>query len=293
MPRPSAAVVIPTYNRSTLLRRTLAALAEVDYDTDVQIVVVDDGSDRDHAAANRAAAEATGVQYIDQPNAGPATARNRGVAVTQSALVLFLDDDCAPAPDWLRRLADAFVKADGSLGGLGGAVKSQPPHNWVSRFCAAAEYSTGVQPEFTNADTANACFPRHVLEEVGGFDERFRHAGGEDPDLSRRIREAGYRLQYVPEAVVQHAEIDRFRDYLLQLYRRGVGEARVKRKEGRLAKVAVRSALFPLFCLRRAGQTWRISKGKASVPSRAAYAFAESLGALAFVTGGLVGLVRG
>jgi GT2 family glycosyltransferase len=289
---PAVAVVVPTHNRGALLRRTLEALGRVDYGR-MSVVVVDDGSRPDHRASNRALAQEAGVAYVEQDAAGPATARNRGVAETRSELVAFLDDDCAPEPDWLRRLVAAFESDEtGGLGGVGGRMVSAPTHNWVSGFCAAAEYITGIQPEFINAITANACFRRTVLEEVGGFDEGFRYPGGEDPDLSRRVREAGYEVRFVPDAIVVHAEIDSAREFLRRLFRRGMGEARAKRNEGRVGWVILRAALAPAYCGARASQTWRITEGKAGRPTRLAYACFEALGAAAFVVGSVVGLPR-
>ena len=63
----------------------------------------------------------------------------------------------------------------------------------MSRFLAETEYSSGLQPVFENAATANACYRRDVLEQLGGFDEGFVHPGGDDPDLSARARAAGHR----------------------------------------------------------------------------------------------------
>lgn len=284
---------MPTYNRSATLRRTLEALVRVEYSA-MSVLVVDNASVPEHATANRSITEELNIPYlyVEPPNRGPGPARNRGIETTESDLVVFLDDDCAPASDWLRQLVEPFYHGEERLGGIGGGVRSQPPHNWVSRFCAAAEYSTGVQPVFTNAATANACFPRRVLEEVGGFDEGFTEPGGDDVDLSRRIREAHYELRYLPEAVVFHAEIDSFHEFISQLFRRGLGEARSKQKEGRIPWLLMRTALFPLFCARRALQTWKVTAGRASPPIRAAYAAMESAGALSFVAGSAVGVGR-
>jgi GT2 family glycosyltransferase len=291
---PSVAVVIPTYNRSDLLARMLRAVAAVDYPS-MSVVVVDDGSAEAHREGIRAAADAAGATLLTQANAGPAAARNNGVAHTQSDLVAFLDDDCSPRPDWLRRLVAAFDGAGegkGGLGGVGGRVVSAPPRGFVGRFCSAAKYSTGTPEHFTNAATANACYRRAVLEEVGGFDPSFKHPGGDDPDLSRRVVAAGYELRPVPEAIVEHAEIERLGELVRHLFWRGLGEARGKRKEGRASWVALRAVLFPLYCARRTAQTWRVSEGHGGAPVRASYAGLEGLISLAFIAGSVVGLVR-
>lgn len=289
---PSVAIVIPTFNRSELLERTLEAVTRLEYQGKVETVVVDDGSAQPHALRNEQLASDAGVRYVRQSNAGPARARNTGVASTRSEIVAFLDDDCAPLPDWLDRLAAVFTRADRGLGGVGGRVLPDEPHNWVSAFCAAAQYSSGEQPEFTNAATANAAFRRFVLEEVGGFDEGFLHPGGDDPDLSRRVREAGYELRYVPEAVVRHAEIDSVASFFKHVFHRGLGEARGKLKEGRAGHVLLRAALFPAFCARRAAQTWQVSRRVAPNRQRALYSAFEAVGAAVFVWGSLVGIAR-
>jgi len=288
---PSIAVVVPTHQRSALLRRTLAAIEKVDYPA-FEVVVVDDGSSLEERTASRRWTEAAGAAFLEQENAGPATARNRGVAATRSEFVAFLDDDCAPTQDWLRQLVAPFAATGAAdLAAVSGTVKSQPPHNWMSRFCTAAEYITGAQPEFTNAISANACYRRAVLEELRGFDESFRYPGGEDPDLSRRVREAGYRLAHVPDATVLHAEIDSLPEFLRRQWRRGLGEARIKTNEGRRAHVLIRAAVFPLYCARRAAQTWRVTTGKAPIGQRVAYSGVEVLGAVSFVAGSVAGSI--
>lgn len=121
------AVVIPTYSRSEILGRSLEAVRSVDYPAISAVIVIDDGSPEPHASANRQIAEAAGVTFVRQENAGPAAARNLGIARTESELVAFLDDDCAPAPDWLTLLVAPFAADDeGRLGGVGARVLSEP-----------------------------------------------------------------------------------------------------------------------------------------------------------------------
>lgn len=290
-PLPTVAVVIPTYNRSRLLARTLHALSKVDYPS-LKVVVVDDGSSPEHVQAAEETARETGVRLLTQANAGPAAARNRGIAATDSQLVAFLDDDCAPTGDWLRELVAPFTRADeNGPGAVGGAVHSEPASTWIGRYCNAARYSTGVPEQITNAATANACYRRAVLEEVGGFDESFRRPGGDDPDLSRRVLERGYRIERAPEAVVLHAEIATLGEFLTHMYWRGRGEATGKRKQGRLWWVLLRAALAPVFLLRRAAQTWRLSEGNGTLARRAGYAAFETVASSVFVGSSLLGAV--
>ena len=294
MTAPQVAIVIPTYQRGALLARTLRAVSGLKTAVAHEIVVVDDGSDEVNLAlVERAVATCPTARLLRQENAGPARARNTGYRAGSGDLVAFIDDDCAPAPDWLQRLIAPFERSDARLGAVGGRVLPEPPHNWVGRFCAATEYSSGLQPVFLNAATANACFRRSVLDELGGFDEGFRHPGGDDPDLSERVRAAGYRLEFVPDAIVYHAELETLGDFLGHMFRRGLGEARLASKHGRRARTALRAALLPLFLARTASGCWRRTAGKGGVVTRAAWTALDALGRAAFVAGSVTGLARG
>jgi GT2 family glycosyltransferase len=288
-------VVVPTYQRGAMAARTVAALSRVDPpEGGFEVVVVDDGSDREHTEFIEEALKALpGAILLRQANAGPAKARNTGYRAGSGTLVAFIDDDCAPSPDWLRRLTAPLENGDGRLAGVGGRVLPEPPHNWVSRFCAATEYSSGVQPVFINAATANACYRRSVLDELGGFDEGFRHPGGDDPDLSERALAAGYQLEFVPDAVVHHAELESLTDFLGHMFRRGLGEARLASKHGRRGRTALRAALLPVFLARTAAGCWRRTAGKGSVAARVGWTSLDTLGRAAFVAGSIRGLARG
>jgi GT2 family glycosyltransferase len=288
-------IVIPTFNRSRSLERTLRALDRLEQDGTVpfDVAVVDDGSSSEHHATLTAAARSRPyIRLVTTPNRGPAAARNAGIQATSGPLVAFIDDDCAPAPDWLLRLTRPLRDSDDQLAGVGGRVRPAPPTNWVSRFCAVTEYSSGVQQDFVNAATANACYRRAVLERVDGFDEGFRHPGGDDPDLSARVRAAGFRLEFVADAVVYHEELESFTDFVGHMYRRGIGEARIARKSGRGWWVLLRALLLPAFLTRTGVACLRRTSGKGAAPARAWWVTLELVGRAAFVAGSVRALGR-
>jgi glycosyltransferase involved in cell wall biosynthesis len=100
---PLVSVVIPTYNRA--LRLPLALQSVVDARLDpVEIVVVDDGStDNTGEVVERFG---RGVRYIQQANAGPAAARNRGIREARGDYILFLDSDDRLLPNVHRPLVE-------------------------------------------------------------------------------------------------------------------------------------------------------------------------------------------
>lgn len=291
---PAVSVIVPTYNRSAIAAKTLSSLGAVQAPRGgFEVIVVDDGSSEDHAVAlQRSVGELQNATLVRRVNGGPAAARNSGIREAASPLIAFLDDDCSPSADWLARLLGPFDAGDASLGAVGGRVAPAPPETRVQRFCSAIEYATGTQPIFENASTQNCCYRRDVLEQVGAFDEGFRRPGGDDPDLSFRTTQAGFRLEYVPEAVVYHSELQTYRDFLRHMYHRGLGEARIGRKFGRHRRVALRILLWPVFLAKIGFVGWRRTRGKGSRFVRATWLVLEQGGYAAFVVGSAIGFLR-
>lgn len=202
---PSVSVVIPTAGLArrrmleTCLRSIHRAVLPGD---DVEIVVVLDGGDPgDYDALHRLDRP---VRVLAQPHAGPAAARNLGWRSSHGEVVAFLDDDTAVGDEWLADLRRHFA-GDPSLAGLGGRVEPITPTNVVSRMMTDMGHLQHRRgPHGWRLITANAAVRREVLEDVGGFDERFPTAAGEDFDLFDRIGRAGHRLVGVRDTVVYH-----------------------------------------------------------------------------------------
>lgn len=84
-------VIIPAFNSEETIARSLRSVLLQEY-TDVQIVVVDDGS-TDSTASVVASIDDHRITYIKQDNCGPAAARNRGVSASTAEWIAFLDAD--------------------------------------------------------------------------------------------------------------------------------------------------------------------------------------------------------
>ena len=67
----------------------------------------------------------------------------------------------------------------------------------------------------------NVAYRKDALEAVGGFDEAFRHASGEDNDLAYRLHDEGGTLRFCREAVVRHYHPERLVPYLRTQRRHG------------------------------------------------------------------------
>lgn len=223
---PSVSVVVPAYNCADRLHACLDSLFQQTYPrTRYDITLVDDGSTDETAARARALAqhwEGT-LTVVQQPNGGPASARNAGIRASQGEVVAFIDADCVAAPDWLAQVVGVLVATEAT--GVGGPLLNVAPRTWVSRYLdAAAFYRHRVRKgQVDYLVTANVAFRRSALIALGGFAER-EGAWCEDADLSFRLRQSGHRLLLSPGGTVTHyGSPATLRSLARELYRYGYG----------------------------------------------------------------------
>ena len=109
---PDISVIIPAYNRSKMLLSAIESCRRSAAGLNVQIIVVDDASKENLAAA----VEGSGVRFERLPaNAGSAVARNRGMELAQSAYIKFLDSDDVLVENALRREHEVAVQSDADI----------------------------------------------------------------------------------------------------------------------------------------------------------------------------------
>jgi len=113
--KPRVTVVMPCYNADATIAASIASI-QAQTCEDWELIVVDDGSrDGSRHTVSLLSAEDKRIRLFIQKNAGPATARNRGVAMARGDIVAFLDSDDIWTPDHLK-LTLAMIEADAKLG---------------------------------------------------------------------------------------------------------------------------------------------------------------------------------
>jgi GT2 family glycosyltransferase len=213
----SVAVVIPSWNSLGLLPRCLGSLR--DQGAEIELLVVDNGS----GDGSVDYLEGAGVRHVALPrNAGFAAAVNLGAARTESPSILALNADTMLEPGCIGRLLDS-LRGDRSLGGAqprilqleeGADIASARLYSAGQALTAdgrAVELGAGepqlpewLAPREVFGVCGAACLLRRELfAELGGYDESY-FAFYEDVDLNVRARIAGWRFEYVPEAVAWH-----------------------------------------------------------------------------------------
>ncbi len=227
---PMVSIIVPVRNAERTLQTTFEYLLNVEYPRDrMEIVIADGGStDRTVAVIQEWKAKHSFITFVQVPNCpSPGHARNAALEVVKGQYVLFTDGDCAPNKDWVTLMLQPFAK-DPKIGGVGGEIQTLrcDPNSLVESYCEQVGFlsvrgrygkvsAEGFMPQLTDLSpsevsahnapffaTANACFSMEAIRAVGG--KFWPEPTGEDVEFSIRVQKAGFRLYYMPSAVVKH-----------------------------------------------------------------------------------------
>ncbi|MDJ0570718.1 MAG: glycosyltransferase family 2 protein [Pleurocapsa sp. MO_192.B19] len=201
-------VVIPTYNRLPILKKSLAALEKQKL-TDrkingYEIVLVDDGS-RDKTlvwlAENQA--KLPHVKIFQQNHQGAAAARNLGVTNAVGDTIIFIDSDLVVTESFLQSHADALVRGEDNLQSdrlftYGAVINTNNFDNPTSEPYKITDFSAAYFA------TGNVAIARKWLEKAGLFDTGFQLYGWEDLELGVRLKKLDLKLIKCPKAVGYH-----------------------------------------------------------------------------------------
>ncbi len=203
-------VVIPTFRRPDSLARALGSCQEQLGAPRTEIVVVDNcphGSAYD-VVSSIARSSSLPIRYEQEPIAGVAAARNRGVRTARAPLLAFLDDDEEAHPGWLAKLIEARAEHDADA--VFGAVLPQfdglPPRGaaaYLPMLRRLFPEPPGELPRrrLARLGTGNSLFHARCLGERP-FDPGLGLGGGEDSALIKRLARERRRFIWSPEARV-------------------------------------------------------------------------------------------
>lgn len=193
-------IIVPAYNAEKYIARCLEGLrAQENVRDECEIIVVDDGS----ADATREIAQGLGVRVLQQANRGAAAARNLGAQNARGDIVLFLDGDCEPDPNWIASMLAPFTEP--IVVGTGG-MKQTRQRGLMPRFIQAEfDYrydQVRLHRYIDFIDSGTAAYRREIFLKNNGFDTTLMDA--EDVELSFRLAEEGHKMAFAAKAIVYH-----------------------------------------------------------------------------------------
>ena len=200
--QPGVVVLIPAYREEVVIESTMQRVLASDY-PNLQVVVVDDGSPDDTAAAARRVADPRARVVVQPRNAGKAEALNRGLAETKAEIVVTVDADTWLAPDAVSWMVAAMQTRDAAA--VATHVEVGNRRNLWTRW-QSLEYVAGLNIDrraqsvlrvITTVPGAASAWRRDVLEEFGGFPSRTL---AEDTDLTLTLLRHSHRVVFESRA---------------------------------------------------------------------------------------------
>lgn len=220
-------IIVPTYNRPEKLTACLQSFVPLEYPRDgFQVIVVNDSSEISVETTISPFQNKLNLTLLTQPNSGPATARNTGAFAAAGKFLVFTDDDCTVAPDWLQNLEQRFVETPDCL--IGGRTVNALPDNIYSTasqqlidYLYSYYNAIGDRAQFFTSN--NFALPAEAFQKIGGFDTTFSLAAGEDREFCFRWLNLGGRAVYAPEVIVYHSHALTLRKFWQQQFNYGRG----------------------------------------------------------------------
>ncbi len=215
-------VIIPTYNRQELLKRTLDSLlaAKAPTDLDVRVTVVDNNSKDETKQVIEGYMERfdNRLHYLFEGRQGRSSALNAGIAATNGELVGMIDDDEEIDQNWYARIYSAFTEQNVDF--IGGPYMPRwgaKPPTWLPRnYRAVIGWIDGGDKELVFGDSysgmlmgGNAVLTRSILKKVGTYTISLGRTGerllsSEDQDMYERLMAIGAHGRYLPDLIIYH-----------------------------------------------------------------------------------------
>lgn len=241
---PSIVVAIPTFQRPEGLERLLKALAALETDREIAVLVADNDAAAQRGAELCARVVSEGYRWplktMIVPERGIAQVRNALVDAALSdpemRFVAMLDDDEWPDEHWLTELMRVQETTGAEV--VRGAVHmvfETPPPRWAANWEGISSIRSAPDDDSPVEGTGNVLIARRCFEALSKphFDPQFGLTGGEDRDFFVRLTALGMRFARAAGAIVFEyvpAQRTRLKWSLMRAYRTGNSDMRIALK---------------------------------------------------------------
>ena len=219
MYQPKITIVIPAYNASNYLAEAIESALAQTY-PHVEIVVVNDGSPDDGATRQIALSYGEKIRYFEKENGGSSSALNMGIANMTGEWFSWLSHDDLYEPHKLERQVQymnaldigedaianhVFFSASTLIDRKGDTIRGFRPKETAALSRKVSSFPHNgyliAEPTVYNFHGCSCLVHKRVFDAVGVFDEKLRLLN--DLDMWFRIYSVGYKIHYIPEALVK------------------------------------------------------------------------------------------
>lgn len=200
--------IVPVYNRPDEIDELLESLTKFNSSIPFEVVIVEDGSSIPCNDVVEKYSNQLHISYYNKPNSGPGDSRNYGMKVAKGDYFIILDSDCIIPPDYLNQVQNSLNEEYvDCFGGPDAALDSFSDIQKAINFTMTSFITTGgirggsekvdkFQPRSFNMGLSKKAF-----EASNGFGNIHP---GEDPDLSIRLWNLGFKTKLIKNAFVYH-----------------------------------------------------------------------------------------
>ncbi|MFD1162459.1 glycosyltransferase [Hwangdonia seohaensis] len=218
--------IIPVYNRPDETDELLQSFVGLDTMTKYEIVIVEDGSNISSKAIVDSYKDKLDISYFFKENSGPGDSRNFGMQKAKGNYFIILDSDCILPSNYLNEVEKSLkTNYVDCFGGPDAAHKSFTDLQKAINFSMTSFITTGgIRGHKKSVDTFQPrSFNMGISKEAFLASKGFgRIHPGEDPDLSIRLWQLGFKTKLIPEAFVYHKRRISWRKFYKQVYKFGL-----------------------------------------------------------------------
>lgn len=243
--------IIPVYNRPDEIDELLESFTQLETRLNFEIVIVEDGSSIPSKSVVDTYSNSLEITYLEKPNSGPGNSRNYGMQRAAGNYFIILDSDCVLPKQYLTAVHSSLQKhyVD-CFGGPDTAHSSFSNLQKAINFAMTSFITTGgIRGGKTQVNTFqprsfNMGLSKQAFKASQGFGSIHP---GEDPDLSIRLWDLGFKTALIPEAYVYHKRRISWQKFYQQVHKFGLVRPILNSWHPQTAKLTY---WFPtLFCL--------------------------------------------
>ncbi|MFH1279201.1 MAG: glycosyltransferase [Candidatus Eisenbacteria bacterium] len=296
--RDRVSVVIPARNEGGRIGSVVrTVLGQATNETEVEVIVVDDGS----TDGTEGEARAAGARVLGPGEAGggnPAAARNRGAAAATGSILVFLDADCLPVPGWLAALLGGYRRGIDAVGGSLALPPGLPLFARCDHYCGTYHMHPRRKRGIVGHHTpCNLSVRKEAFAETSRFlAEGPASYAHEELHWQEELRARGGAILFEPSAKVYHHDRPGLVNLLRRNYRWGFSAVEAKAGRGTVRfshlygrpwvavvmslPLAIPSTVYVVFCWLRVGVYEPLLLFPLVLAARIAYGFGMMIGGI-------------